>query len=192
MRGSIAARSSPARPVCMYLCLYVCVRGRIAARSSLALPVCMYLCLYVCVCGRIAARSSPARPVSIHTHIHRSLFSIHIGLFFYIHRSLFFYIHSWCVWKYCSLITSCDMYPCTHIQVSIHTMSHHHTCYVTSSYILYHIIIQASIHTGVWHTRTSRHKCIHDMRVVPALPLPSLSLSLSLSVCLCVCTLLTP
>jgi hypothetical protein len=43
-------------------------------------------------------------------------------------------------------LRSCAYFQYAHAQVVIHTMSHHHTYYVTSSYILCHIIHTMSHH----------------------------------------------
>jgi len=126
--------------VCVHpcMCVYVCV----------CVCMCMCACVYVCMCACVYVRMCACVYVCM------------------------------CVCAYvcmCVCVYVC-MCVCVHVNMCVlqlldvlvahvwHTLSHHHTYYVTSSYILCHIIpdnFWMYLSTTAWSTRMSHHTHTH-------------------------------
>ena len=112
---------------CMHACMYVC------ACMHACMHVCMFACMYVCtyVCTYVCMHAYMY--VCIHVYVHTTKYE-------YAPHNMGNNLPPQHIISLCHII--------------IHTMSHHHTYYVTSSYILCHIIIPVARGNTSYHAST--------------------------------------
>jgi len=138
--------------ICTYVCVHVCV------------CVCVCLCVCVCTGKRAKHRTTQCVPLNQNVFSYYRMCSLTTECVLLLQNVCSYYrmcyLTAECVLLLQALIcTQCSEHRATLCHIIIHTMSHHHTYYVTSSYILCHIIIHTMSHHQAyyrhWHARSA-------------------------------------